>query len=29
MIERLAVGDFYVFCPDNDTSGEQDRKRVA
>ena len=29
MMERLAVGDFYILCPDNETTDEQDRKRIA
>ncbi len=29
MIERLAAGDFYILCPDNETSAEQDAKRIA
>jgi NAD(P)-dependent dehydrogenase (short-subunit alcohol dehydrogenase family) len=29
MLERIARGDFYVLCPDNETSPEQDRRRIA
>ena len=29
MIERLARGDFYILCPDNETTPEQDAKRIA
>ena len=29
MMERLAVGDFYILCPDNETTPAQDAKRVA
>jgi hypothetical protein len=29
MLERLAVGDFYVLCPDNDVSRPLDEKRIA
>ena len=29
MLERSAIGDFYILCPDNESSGEQDRKRIA
>ena len=29
MLERLAQGDFYILCPDNETSPEQDRARIA
>jgi hypothetical protein len=29
MMERLAEGDFYILCPDNETTPEQDAKRVA
>ncbi|GHH08673.1 short-chain dehydrogenase [Sphingomonas glacialis] len=29
MLERLAAGDFYIVCPDNETTSEQDAKRIA
>ena len=29
MMERVAAGDFYILCPDNETTSEQDAKRVA
>jgi NAD(P)-dependent dehydrogenase (short-subunit alcohol dehydrogenase family) len=29
MMERLASGDFYILCPDNETAPEQDAKRIA
>jgi NAD(P)-dependent dehydrogenase (short-subunit alcohol dehydrogenase family) len=29
MLERMALGDFYILCPDNETSTEQDRRRIA
>lgn len=29
MMERLASGDFYILCPDNETTPEQDAKRIA
>lgn len=29
MLERLAQGDFYILCPDNETTPEQDRARIA
>jgi NAD(P)-dependent dehydrogenase (short-subunit alcohol dehydrogenase family) len=29
MIARLAAGDFYILCPDNDVTPEMDRKRIA
>ncbi|WP_174302047.1 SDR family NAD(P)-dependent oxidoreductase [Caulobacter sp. S45] len=29
MMARLAQGDFYILCPDNETTPEQDAKRVA
>lgn len=29
MMERVAAGDFYILCPDNDTTPEQDAKRIA
>src|SRR6478752_10559381 len=28
MLERLAAGDFYILCPDNDVSRELDEKRM-
>ena len=29
MLERLAAGDFYILCPDNETRRAQDEKRIA
>lgn len=29
MLERLEAGDFYILCPDNETTTEQDRRRIA
>lgn len=29
MMARVAAGDFYILCPDNETTPEQDAKRVA
>ena len=29
MLERLAAGDFYILCPDNDVSREMDNARIA
>lgn len=29
MMERLAAGDFYILCPDNDVTREMDEKRMA
>lgn len=29
MLERVAAGDFYILCPDGETTPEQDRKRIA
>jgi NAD(P)-dependent dehydrogenase (short-subunit alcohol dehydrogenase family) len=29
MLERLAVGDFYILCPDNDVQRPTDEKRMA
>jgi NAD(P)-dependent dehydrogenase (short-subunit alcohol dehydrogenase family) len=29
MLERLAAGDFYILCPDNDVSREIDNRRIA
>jgi hypothetical protein len=29
MMERLADGDFYILCPDNDVTREMDEKRMA
>ena len=28
MLAGIAAGDFYLLCPDNETTGEQDRKRI-
>lgn len=28
LLERLAVGDFYIVCPDNETTPAQDAKRI-
>jgi NAD(P)-dependent dehydrogenase (short-subunit alcohol dehydrogenase family) len=29
LFERVAAGDFYILCPDNETAPEQDAKRIA
>lgn len=29
MLERLSHGDFYILCPDNETTRAQDEKRIA
>lgn len=29
LMERLAKGDFYILCPDNDVTREMDQKRMA
>lgn len=29
MLERVARGDFYILCPDNETTPDQDAKRIA
>lgn len=29
MMDRVAAGDFYILCPDNETTFEQDAKRIA
>jgi NAD(P)-dependent dehydrogenase (short-subunit alcohol dehydrogenase family) len=29
MLDRLPLGDFYILCPDNETTPEQDAKRIA
>lgn len=29
MLERLAAGDFYILCPDNDVSRAVDERRIA
>ena len=29
MLERLARGDFYILCPDNETPRELDERRMA
>ena len=28
MLEKMSRGDFYILCPDNDTTREQDEKRM-
>jgi NAD(P)-dependent dehydrogenase (short-subunit alcohol dehydrogenase family) len=28
-IDRMAAGDFYILCPDNDVTPERDRRRAA
>jgi len=28
MMRAIAAGDFYILCPDNETSTEQDRRRI-
>ena len=28
LIERMAAGDFYILCPDNDVTPERDRRRI-
>jgi NAD(P)-dependent dehydrogenase (short-subunit alcohol dehydrogenase family) len=28
LLERMARGDFYIICPDNDVTEEMDRKRI-
>lgn len=28
-IERMAAGDFYILCPDNDVDGTRDRRRAT
>jgi len=28
MLEGIGAGDFYLLCPDNETTPEQDRKRI-
>lgn len=28
-LERIEAGDFYILCPDNETTSEQDAKRIA
>lgn len=28
MLDGIAAGDFYILCPDNETTPEQDRKRI-
>jgi len=28
MLRGIAAGDFYILCPDNETSTEQDRRRI-
>jgi NAD(P)-dependent dehydrogenase (short-subunit alcohol dehydrogenase family) len=29
MLDRVAAGDFYILCPDNETTPEHDAKRIA
>jgi NAD(P)-dependent dehydrogenase (short-subunit alcohol dehydrogenase family) len=29
MLARMAAGDFYIICPDNDVTPEMDKKRIA
>jgi hypothetical protein len=29
MLERIAAGDFYILCPDNDVTRVVDEKRMA
>ena len=29
LLERMTAGDFYILCPDNETTPEQDRRRIA
>ena len=29
MMARMARGDFYILCPDNETTPDQDRRRIA
>ena len=29
LLERMARGDFYILCPDNETTPEQDHRRIA
>jgi len=29
MLERVKAGDFYILCPDGETTPEQDYKRIA
>ncbi|MEA1086184.1 SDR family NAD(P)-dependent oxidoreductase [Sphingomonas sp. CD22] len=29
MMTGIAAGDFYLICPDNETTSEQDRRRIA
>ena len=29
MLDRIAAGDFYILCPDNDVTREMDEKRMA
>ena len=29
LLERLAQGDFFILCPDNETTTDQDRARIA
>jgi len=29
LLERMAAGDFYILCPDNETTRAQDERRIA
>jgi NAD(P)-dependent dehydrogenase (short-subunit alcohol dehydrogenase family) len=29
MLARMAAGDFYIICPDNDVTSDMDKKRIA
>ena len=29
MLERLEAGEFYILCPDNETTRAQDERRIA
>jgi len=29
LLEGLAAGDFYILCPDNETTADEDRRRIA
>ena len=29
MMDRVAAGDFYISCPDNETKTRQDAKRIT
>lgn len=29
LFDKMAAGDFYIFCPDNEVTRERDNRRIA